>query len=290
MLAIVLATVTSLCDATAFEAIASNARGRVGAAAAIVESGEVVEYHAAEAFPMQSVYKVPIAMAALERVAKGSLQLRQRVDVLPEDLVPRPGHSPIRDANPRGRTMTIEQLIDYAVRISDGTASDVLLRLTGGPQAVNEYLRRIGVAGINIATTEAAQLREPRLQYQNSATPAAMVHLLTALHRARGITTTHRALLLRLMEQTNTGPRRLKGLLPHKTIVAHKTGTSGTHGGITAATNDAGLITLPDGRHLAIAVFVSDSKADARARDAVVANVARLAWDGYSRGRLCPKR
>lgn len=59
----------------------------------------------------------------------------------------------------------------------------------------------------------------------------------------------------------------------------HKTGSSGTRDGVTAATNDIGLITLPDGRRLAIAIFISDSKADDATRDAVIARIAKAAYD-----------
>lgn len=80
------------------------------------------------------------------------------------------------------------------------------------------------------------------------------------------------------MTNTSTGPNRLRGLLPAGTKVAHKTGTSNTTNGMTAATNDIGLITLPGGKTLAIAVFVSDSPADTAVREAVIAQVARAAF------------
>ena len=63
------------------------------------------------------------------------------------------------------------------------------------------------------------------------------------------------------MIETPVGLKRTKGLLPHGTGVAHKTGTSSTVNGVTAATNDVGLVTLLNGQHIAIAVFVSDSMA-----------------------------
>ncbi len=85
------------------------------------------------------------------------------------------------------------------------------------------------------------------------------------------------------MTQTPTGLKRIKGLLPTGTVVAHKTGTSRTVNGRTAATNDVGLITLPNGRHLAVAVFVSDSRADDATREEVIARVARAAWDAWSK-------
>ena len=68
-----------------------------------------------------------------------------------------------------------------------------------------------------------------------------------------------------------------------------KTGTSRTLGGLTRATNDVGIALLPDARHLAVAVFVADSKADEAIRDAVIARIARAAWDRWS-GQAAPHR
>jgi beta-lactamase class A len=63
--------------------------------------------------------------------------------------------------------------------------------------------------------------------------------------------------------------------------VAHKTGTDATRNGLTRATNDVGIVTLPDGRHLAVAVFVKDSTADETTRDRAIAGVARAAYDAW---------
>ena len=81
------------------------------------------------------------------------------------------------------------------------------------------------------------------------------------------------------MTETPTGPKRIKGMLPPGTVVAHKTGSSGTINGLTRATNDIGIVTLPDGKHLAVAVFVSDTKVGTEASEAVIAKVARATWD-----------
>ena len=70
------------------------------------------------------------------------------------------------------------------------------------------------------------------------------------------------AFLLQTLTHSITGSGRLRAGLPAGTALAHKTGTSGTHGGGTAVTNDIGLVTLPDGRKLAVAVFVTDSRAN----------------------------
>lgn len=76
---------------------------------------------------------------------------------------------------------------------------------------------------------------------------------------------------------------RLKGDLPEGTHVAHKSGSSDVDNGVAHATNDIGLITLPDGRQLAIAVFVTDSTADGATRNKVIARIAKAAYDACLR-------
>lgn len=264
---------------TTLATIAADARGRVGAAAMVAETRRRIAFHGDERFPMQSVYKVPIAMAVLRGVDEGRLSLAQRVRVGKDDLLPREAHSPIRDENPEGVEVSLAELLRYAVSESDGTASDVLLRLAGGASKVQAHLAGLGLAGMVVANTEKEIVGAHDVQYRNWATPVGAVDLLDAVRQGAGLSAASRSLLLELMTETTTGPRRLRGLLPAGAIVAHKTGTSGTSGGVTAATNDIGLVTLPDGRHLALAVFVSDSTADLEARESVIARIAQAAWD-----------
>jgi beta-lactamase class A len=103
-----------------------------------------------------------------------------------------------------------------------------------------------------------------------------------ALQSKRGLSAESQALLLKLMTESIPGAKRLKGQLPAGTVVAHKTGTGGMRDGITSATNDIGIITLPNGTHLAVAVFVSDSSADEATRESVIARMAKAAWDWAS--------
>jgi beta-lactamase class A len=119
-------------------------------------------------------------------------------------------------------------------------------------------------------------------QYRNFASPEAAVALLRSLYERRGLSDSSQHLLLKFMTESTPGAKRLKGLLPAGAVVAHKTGTSGAQKGITAATNDIGIITLPNGKHLAIAVFVSDSPADEATREGVIAEIARAVWDKFA--------
>jgi beta-lactamase class A len=257
-------------------------QGPVGAAAMLVETGDSVAFNGGQQFPMQSVYKMPIAMAVLHQVDLGALKLEQKVNVQPKDFVTARQHSPIRDTYARGVELSLSDLLRFMVAESDGTACDVLLRILGGPEQATKYLRESGVQGIVVATSEKEMGQDETAQYRNWATPEAMLQLLRLLQEGRVLSEASRSLLLELMTKSVPGPRRIKGLLPAGTLVAHKTGTSGTVGGLTRATNDVGLITLPDGRHLAIAVFVSDTKADEATREGVIAKTARAAWDCWA--------
>ena len=255
--------------------IAAAAKGHVGVSARLLENGETVaSLNPRDHFPMQSVYKLPISMAVLQAADAGEIKLADKVSISKSEFVGRAAHSPLRDEFPNGTSLTVEELLRYALVESDGTASDMLMRLAGGPAAVQAYLTGLGIKEMIVLDTEQAFTQDHSLQFRNYATPEAAVTLLRALYERRGVSEASQALLLKLMTESMTGPKRLKGLLPAGTPVAHKTGTSGTEKGITAATNDIGIITLPNGRHLAIAVFVADSPADEATREGVIAKIA----------------
>src|SRR5256886_491281 len=190
--------------------------------------------------------------------------------------------SPVRDKYPDGTELTIAELLRYALCESDGSTSDVLMKLIGGPGSIMAFLEEIQMPDIQVVNSEKEIGRDWETQYRNWATPKGALALLVALQSQRKLSTESQALLLKLMTESIPGAKRLKGELPAGTVVAHKTGTGGTRDGITSATNDIGIITLPNGTHLAVAVFVSDSSADEATRESVIARVAKAAWDWAS--------
>src|ERR1041385_966714 len=222
---------------------ASLAQGRVGVRAIILETGDTLaELNSRDHFPMQSVYKLPISMAVLKQVDEGKLKLDQKVRVTKEDYVGAAAHSPIRDKYPQGAELTVDELLRFAVSESDGTASDVLMKLAGGNQAVQKYLSDLPVTDLIVLNTEKELSEDNTAQYRNYASPESAVALLRALFERRGLSEASWTLLMKYLVESKPGAKRLKGLLPAATIVAHKTGTSGTDKGITAATNDIGII------------------------------------------------
>lgn len=261
---------------------AAPAEGRVGAAVALLGTDHDVILGRGGRHPMQSVFKLPLAMSVLNAVDHEALRLDQAVRVTPADFVSERQHSPIRDQNPEGVTLTIADLLRAAASESDGTAADVLLDLIGGPEAVTAYVRGLGIEDLTVAMTEKDMGRDPQATYENWATPEGALALLRALDEGRGLSDAGREHLLRLLTETWTGPNRIKGRLPEGTPVAHKTGSSRTIDGVTAATNDIGIVTLPDGQRIAVAVFVSESPAETAVRERVIADVARVAYDFWT--------
>ena len=287
--------------------IAAQSQGRVGVSAVLLETGDAAELNGDEQFPMQSVYKLPIAMAVLYASSVGKLSLNQQISVRPADFVRLGVRSPIRNEFPKGAVFTIRELLAQAISESDGTANDILLEQAGGPAGVMDYLQKLGVGDMYVKDSEKDIFKDWDTQYRNSATPRATVELLRALNFAAGIAADPREELVYLMKTSSSGGRRLKKLLPKDVEVAHKTGTGGTEpvdtpaansatntprvkssptptGSpqiISSSTNDVGIIYLPNGKHILIAVYVSDSTAPAFIREGTIAQIAKAVWDRW---------
>lgn len=270
--------------ATQFSQIAQSIKGNVGVYAQVIETGDTAALNGHKRFPMQSVYKFPIAMAVLDQVDKGVFTLEQKIHVTKADYIPQNGISPLRDKYPDGDVdVPLTDLLWYNVSKSDGSACDVLLRILGGTAKADSYVHALGIKEMTIATTEQVQVADELIQYNNWATPAAITRLLHLFQTSKVLSEKSQALLLKLMITSGPGAKRIKGQLPTGTVVAHKTGTSGTQNGLTRATNDAGIITLPNGQHLAITVLISDSPASQEERELTIARIARAAWDHWAR-------
>ena len=267
------------------DSLAKASGGALGVGIEVLETRRRVMRDADGHYPMQSVYKLPIAMATLAAVDAGRLKLDQDVAIVPGEYVRIGQYSPIRDKWPQGVTLPLREVLRLNTVESDGTACDVLLRVLGGADSVRAWLGSIGVRDVEVRDPEKTLGADWTAQYRNWMTPASALVLLRAAHEGRGLSAASHALLLDLMRGTTTGPRRLKAGLPAGTALAHRTGTGGARDGVTSATNDIGIVTLPDGRHLAIAVLLRDSRADDAAREATIAAVARAAWGAWGAWR-----
>jgi beta-lactamase class A len=239
--------------------IAADAHGQVEVACGLPGTALNCDLQPHARPPMQSVFKLPLAMAVLHLTETKGWELDRPVRFLAEDLLPKGSYSPLQDKYPQaGVDVPLRELLRLAVSLSDNAAADVLLRLLGGPAVLNNYVVSLGVEGFQ---------------------PAGAVQLLRRLQDRLPLTADHTKLLLGWMAVAPRGKGRIGAMLPPGTVVMHKSGTSDTLDGVTAATNDIGLIELPGGRRLALAVFVTDSRADDETRDAVIARIAKAVYE-----------
>ena len=291
--------------------LAKLAKGKVGVCALHLESGKQVSMNLRERFPMASTVKVAIAVQLFTLIEQGKLSLMTMVDLQPSDLHPGSGTLDVLFAKP-GVQLSVQNLLELMMVISDNSATDILLRLVGGTGAVQNRVKALGIQGMSVdrtiiqlladldgitlppidqwtlgfyarldsATTpdskRAAAMKlvtDPR----DTSTPEAMVNLLAQIYRGTALKPESRALLLGVMERCRGGLARLKGYLPPNTVVAHKTGSLDG-----SATDDVGIITLPgDAGHVAIAVFVGDSPMPLAEREQTIAHSARAIYDYF---------
>jgi beta-lactamase class A len=298
--------------------LAAMAPGVVGVSAVHLESGRTVGVRADAQFPMQSTFKLPVALVVLDAIDHRKLALEQRVHLFRWDM--QPSGSAITDQHPRGDVdVSVHDLLEAMILHSDNTASDALLPKVGGPAGVTAWLRAHGFTAIRVDRPErrlgddwygltthmpdslytAARLRAAREAVpaaqrtradeafprdpRDHASPAAFTAILAQLQQRRLLCAASTDTLLAMMGRCATGAARLPALLPPGTRLAHKTGTAGTWRGHTHAINDVGILTLPGGGgHVAIAVLVRDVHGDPGGAERSIARIAREVFDAWN--------
>lgn len=286
------------------DAVAKQAEpGTFGIAVVDLQSGARWGVNGERSFPMMSDCKAPVAAAVLSRVDAGTLSLRKKIVLRRADVVPGSAVPSIGDKL-RGEqmTVTVGELVVAAVKESDNTAVDALLRLLGGGEAVTAFLQAQGIAGMQVGTGEGAIAGIFENLHGAAAPPAGETAAQTAEREEAGYrafmaappnhtTPDAAALFLKKLwgnELLSHGStqyllglmyaqvvNRMRDGLPPGTRMADKTGTSGTVNGFTAAYNDMGLITWPDGQAVIVAGYLTGSHASKVERDALFAELAR---------------
>lgn len=262
------------------EEIINNKNADVGVSVLFLEDHRSISVNGDKHYPMQSVYKFHLALAVLDQVDRGKLSLQQKILVKKSDLLPNTW-SPLRDQYPNGNVdLRLSEIIKFTIAQSDNNGCDILFRLVGGPNKVHKYIAKLGIKDYAIAATEEEMHADDKVQFTNWTTPKAANALLQKFWNGEVLKKSTAAFLMKTMEETVSGPNKIKGLLPAGTIVAHKTGYSGVNKeGITVATNDIGIVTLPNEKGMLISVFVSMSKGNEKENDLIIAELARAAWE-----------
>ena len=240
--------------------------------------------NAEKKLPMQSVFKYHIALAVLDLVDQGKLSLDQKVFIKKSELLPNTW-SPIREKNPEGNfEMPISELIEYTVAMSDNLGCDVLLRLIGGPKVVNDYIVSKGVKNTQIVYNEELMQSAWKNQYENYTTMKSATRLLKDFYKGKILSKKSTEFLLAVMYRTSTGLNKIVEQLPKYAKVAHKTGSSGKNdAGLTGAENDIAIITLPNGKTYAIAIFVSDSMETWEVNCKMISDISKVVFENLEK-------
>ena len=284
----------------------------VGVSALHIESGRYVSLRGAEPFPQASAVKVPIAVQIMALADSGKLSLDKMITLKPSDL--HPGSGRITDLlfHP-GVVLSLENIMEMAIVVSDNSAADLMLREAGGPAAVTDRMKTLGLDGIRVDRSIAVLLADwggiktlppenewnremwdhlfnsvPETEHlaarhlqtrdiRDTATPADMTKLLARIWRKDMFSNAFATKLFDVMERCETGKDRIKGMLPQGTNVAHKTGSLG------GVVNDIGIITLPgNAGHVALSVFTKGSNRPEEVSEKTVAEISRTIYDYFS--------
>ena len=234
--------------------------------------------------PMLSVFKFHIALAVLNKVDQGKLKLDQPIFIKKADLLENTW-SPIQEKYPNGNIeMPLSELIKYTVAKSDNNGCDLLLRLIGGTETVQKFINNKGIKNFTIKADEAQMHKGYEFMYWNTTSTNDSNLLLMNFFDGKVLSKNSTSFLMKTMIETTTGTNKIVAQLPKGTPVAHKTGSSGKdEKGLTIAENDIGIITLPNGKHYAISVFVSDSMETEETNTKIIADISKRVFDYFSR-------
>ncbi len=264
--------------------LADGSNGRIGVAALDLKSGEEISILGNQRFPMASTSKIAIVATFLAGVDKGRWSLDDRFPMmvsLPSKKLSTAA-APVRP----GPVKSARELIELMLTRSNNQATDGLLAVVGGPKAVNQWVKNAGIEGFSLNRDIATLVRDETefdpstyIDPRDSATPLAMVELLKGLYEGRWLSPESRDVLIGAMERCQTGKTRIPGKLPAEVTVAHKTGS------LYNTSSDVGIITLPDGRSIALAIYVTGQREKANRTDRI-ATIARAIYDGFSDSRV----
>ncbi len=260
--------------------IADGSKGRIGVAAIDLSTGEEISVLGDQLFPMASTSKIAVAATYMEMVEQGKYSLTSEFPLL-IPIRSRKFSSPAAPVR-KGEYMSAIDLIEIMITRSSNPATDSLLAAVGGTDKVNDWMRRQGIEEFSIDRDIATLVRDDGefdpvsyIDKRDAATPKAMLELLVGLYQGKFLEPESRRVILDAMSRTRTGKRRIKGRMPEFVQVSHKTGS------LNNTSSDVGFIQSPDGRTIAVAIYVT-GQGTRRNREARIAEIARALYDGFA--------
>jgi beta-lactamase class A len=247
--------------------------GRLGVAALDVGSSRRLEHRAGERFPMCSTFKLLAASAVLHRVDEKKEQLTRFIPYTKADLLE---HAPVTREHVNERGMTLAPLCAAAIEYSDNTAANLLLQTIGGPEGLTRYARSLGDEQTRLDRLEPQLNSAVPGDERDTTTPAAMVADLRALLLGNALSQQSRQLLDSWLAENKTGADLIRAGLPNDWKIGDKTGR-----GSNGATNDIAIIRPPGKSPILLAIYFVESTASPKARQAAIADVARIVAETF---------
>ncbi|PVB60822.1 class A beta-lactamase [Labrenzia sp. 011] len=257
--------------AAAVDHIGSRLPARVGVAVLDTETGKSWSHLGDERFPLNSTFKAFLCAALLDKGEAGDLDPGSRVKIHREDLV---SYSPVTEKKVGSGGMTLLELCEATVTISDNAAANLVFEQIGGPDGLNGFLRRIGDMHTRLDRLEPGLNSGHPGDDRDTTTPVAAAATLEKLLLGDALSTGARAQLIRWMEGNKVGDSTLRAGLPQEWRIADKTGAGGN-----GSRNDIGVI-WPTGRApVVIAVYITGTSASFEARNAAIAEIGAALAD-----------
>lgn len=243
-------------------------RGRLGVYVIDTGTGQRFGHRADERFLMLSSFKLLAAGLVLDRHDRGADTLDRRIHYTKADLVE---WSPVTAKHVDGDGMTLAELCHATLTTSDNTATNLIHQSYGGPQALTQFVRRLGDVTTRHDRYEPA-LNTPDLQQPlDTTTPRAIAETMTKLVVGDALSSTSRRQLQDWLLANTTGGKRLRAGFPPEWRVGDKTGTAPAVGA-----NDIGVAWPPGHAPMAVAVYVETTAASRDIQEETIAGVARL--------------
>jgi beta-lactamase class A len=243
--------------------------GRLGVAIIDTGNGRRVAHRGDERFPMCSTFKWLAVAAVLARVDRGEESLDRRIVFTPAEVVT---YSPITESRTGEPGMSLAEVCQAALRLSDNTAGNLLLDRVGGPAGVTAFARSVGDQATRLDRRETMLNEATPGDPRDTTTPLAMAGAMQAVLLGDVLAAASRERLVTWMAASTTGTARLKAGLPAGWRVVDKTGTSNN-----GVSNDLAIAWPPSRAPLLVAAYYAESPLDGDAREAVLAEVGRLA-------------
>jgi beta-lactamase class A len=243
-------------------------RGRLGVVIIDTATGRTLSHRANERFAMCSTFKLLAAACVLKRVDAGGETLDRQIPITRDKII---AYSPVVEKH-LGGAMTLGALCEAAVTLSDNGAANLILETLGGPKAVTALARSLGDTVTRLDRNEPTLNDVPPGDVRDTTTPAAMARTVRALTVDDDLSEASRRQLRDWLIACRTGDKRLRAGLPDGWRVGDKTGT-----GPRGIANDVAVIWPPGRAPLIVTGYYRHAKATPAQRDAVLAEVGRVA-------------